>query len=116
MRFLTLLERAAQLPVIDSKTLRDFQYRHVKQDWFCGYAETEIESASALIALPEKALLDVVYLSSGSFPRERIDELRLQNLERLQPAKLIRMASGHGKRMETAARDLARWIRRERRA
>ena len=94
----------------------DFQYRHVKQDWFFGYAETEIESASALIALPEKALLDVVYLSPGSFPRERIDELRPQNLERLQPAKLIRMASGHGKRMETAARDLARWIRRERRA
>ena len=102
-------------PMLFETPVGDFQYRHVKQDWFFGYAETEIESASALIALPEKALLDVVYLSSGSFARERIEAMRLQNLDRLQPARLTRMAAGHGKRMETAARDLARWIRRERR-
>jgi len=58
----------------------------------------------------------VVYLSSGPFPRERIDAMRLQNLERLEPAKLTRMAAGHGQRMETAAQDLARWIRREKRS
>lgn len=103
-------------PMLFETPVGDFQYRHVKQAWFFGYAETEIELASALIALPEKALLDVVYLSSGSFPRERIDAMRLQNLDRLEPAKLTRMASGHGKRMETAAHDLARWIRRERRS
>jgi predicted transcriptional regulator of viral defense system len=103
-------------PMLLETAVGDFQYRHVKQDWFFGYAETEIESASALIALPEKALLDVIYLSSGPFPSDRIDAMRLQNLERLKPARLTRMASGHGKRMETAAHDLARWIRRERRS
>jgi predicted transcriptional regulator of viral defense system len=103
-------------PMLFETPVGDFQYRHVKQGWFFGYVETEIESASALIALPEKALLDVIYLSSGSFTRERIDEMRLQNLDRLDLTRLTRMASGHGKRMETAAHDLARWIRRERRS
>jgi predicted transcriptional regulator of viral defense system len=103
-------------PMLFETPVGDFQYRHVKQDWFFGYAETEIESASALIAVPEKALLDVIYFSTGSFPRERIDAMRLQNLERLQPATLTRMAAGHGERTETAAHDLARWIRRERRS
>lgn len=102
-------------PILFETPVGDFQYRHVKQDWFFGYAETEIESGSALIAVPEKALLDVVYLSSGSFPPERIDAMRLQNLERLEPAKLTRMAAGHGKRVELAAQDLAHWIRREKR-
>jgi predicted transcriptional regulator of viral defense system len=115
-----------RVPLVQSVTLArpmsfetavgDFQYRHVKQAWFFGYAETEIGSASALMALPEKALLDMIYLSRGSFPRERIDEMRLQNLDRLRPATLIRMASGHGERMEAAAHELARWIRRERRS
>jgi predicted transcriptional regulator of viral defense system len=100
-------------PMLFETPVGDFQYRHVQQGWFFGYAETEIESASALIALPEKALLDVVYLSPGPLTRERIDAMRLQNLDRLKPARLTRMASGHGKRMETAAHDLARWIRRE---
>ena len=103
-------------PMLFETPVGDFQYRHVQQGWFFGYVETQIESASALIALPEKALLDVVYLSPGAFTRERIDAMRLQNLDRLEPAKLIRMASGHGKRMEAAAHDLARWIRRERRS
>src|SRR5205809_4877054 len=38
----------------------DFQYRHVKREWFFGYAETAVGSGSALIALPEQALLDWV--------------------------------------------------------
>jgi len=103
-------------PMLFETPVGDFQYRHVKQDWFFGYAETEIESASALIALPEKALLDVIYLSAGPFPRERIDAMRLQNLDRLKPAILTRMAAGHGERLEAAAHELARWIRRERRS
>jgi len=103
-------------PMLFETAVGDFQYRHVKQAWFFGYAETEIESSSALIALPEKALLDVIYLSSGPFPPERIDAMRLQNLDRLKPARLTRMAAGHGKRMETAAHDLARWIRQETRS
>ena len=103
-------------PMLFETPVGDFQYRHVKQSWFFGYAETQIESGSALIALPEKALLDVIYLARGPFPRERIEEMRLQNVDRLKSATLIRMASGHSARLGTAARELARWIRREQRA
>jgi len=92
-----------------------FQYRHVKQDWFFGYTETQIGPESALIALPEKALLDTVYLSRGAFPPERLDEMRLQNLEHLDPALLLRMASGHGTRLKVIAGEIARRVRSERR-
>lgn len=102
-------------PAVFENPAGTFQYRHVKQDWFFGYRETELGSGTALIAVPEKALLDLVYLSRGAFPPERIAELRLQELDRLDLATLTRMASGHGERIETAARALARWIRRARR-
>lgn len=88
----------------------DFEYRHVKQSWFFGYQRTEL----GLVALPEKALLDWVHLSRGSFEPERIEALRLQELERLDVRKLTRFASGHGERLEQAAAALARWIRNER--
>jgi len=103
-------------PMVFETAAGTFQYRHVKQAWFFGYRETELGSGSALVAVPEKALLDLVYLSRGAFTPERIEELRLQELERLNLAALTRMASGHGERLETAARALARWIRRARRS
>lgn len=89
----------------------DFQYRHVKKDWFFGYAEISLQAGSALVATPEKALLDVVYFSIGSFDRDRIDEMRLQNIERFDLRLLVRMAAGT--RIERAARNLAQWIRSE---
>lgn len=92
----------------------DFQYRHVKKDWFWGYAEISLQGGSALVATPEKALLDVVYLSTGPFDRDRIEEMRLQNIERFDPKLLVRMAAGT--RIERAARKFAQWIRAELRA
>jgi predicted transcriptional regulator of viral defense system len=103
-------------PMVFETAVGTFQYRHVKKEWFFGYRETELASGTALIAVPEKALLDLVYLSRGEFTPERIEELRLQDLDRLNLAALTRMASGHGERLETAARALVRWIRRERRS
>ncbi|HWO20588.1 MAG TPA: hypothetical protein VNO30_17585 [Kofleriaceae bacterium] len=85
-------------PMVFETPAGTFQYRHVKQSWFFGYRETELASGSALIAVPEKALLDVVYLSRGAFTPDRIAELRLQELDRLNLAALTRMASGHGER------------------
>jgi predicted transcriptional regulator of viral defense system len=92
----------------------DFQYRHVKRELFFGYLETPVGAGTALIARPEKALLDLAYLSTGPFTPERIDELRLQNVESLKPAELVRMAAGQGDHLKRAAAALARWIRRER--
>jgi predicted transcriptional regulator of viral defense system len=113
------------VPLVQSITLRrpmtfrtaeeDFEYRHVKKEWFFGYRETAVGSGSALIATPEKALLDLVYLSHGPFSVERVDELRLQPGDTLNPRALVRLAAGRGDRLESAARTMAAWIRRNRR-
>jgi hypothetical protein len=68
-----------------------FRYRHVKRDWFFGYREVEAGKGTALVAAPEKALLDLVHLSRGEFTSARLEELRLQNLEALSPELLSEM-------------------------
>jgi len=102
-------------PGLFRTTVGDFSYRHVKQEWFFGYRETAVAGGAALVASPEKALLDLVYLASGPFGADRIEELRLQQVERLSPGAIVRLARGRGARLEQAARSLAAWIRRERR-
>jgi hypothetical protein len=72
----------------------------------------QIESGSALIAPPEKALLDVMYLARGPFHASGSRRCGCRT-STAKPATLIRMASGHGARLEAAARELARWIRRD---
>ena len=91
-----------------------FDYRHVKRDWFFGYAELPLGEESALVATPEKALLDLFYLSKGEFTRERIGELRLQDAERLDLEFLQDMASRSGsRRVERAAERLSAWALQE---
>ncbi len=74
-----------------------FDYRHVKRAWFTGYRETSLgDGGSALVATPEKALLDLVYLSSGEFTPERIEELRLDDLARLDRDVFLGLARKSG--------------------
>ena len=83
--------------------LGDFVFRHLKKTAFFGYAETEISRGpSAFLASPEKALLDLLYLTPGSDSPEYLEELRFEpkdhfdwgalrrNVERLKSAKLQR--------------------------
>jgi predicted transcriptional regulator of viral defense system len=70
----------------------DFEFRHVDPRLFFGFAEMPVAEGRALVALPEKALLDRLYLARGSFSRERLRELRLQDLARLDLTLLDRMA------------------------
>lgn len=51
-----------------------------------------LDSQQALIATPEKALLDLVYLQPGGDSPAYLKELRLQNLERLDIDELNRQA------------------------
>lgn len=74
----------------------DFWFRHVKPAWFFGYRELAVAGGRALVATPEKALLDLVYLSPGEFTAERIEGLRLQDLERLDLSKLRWTAEASG--------------------
>ncbi len=76
-----------------------FDYRHLKVALFWGYSATDIgaERAAdgdqgALVATPEKALLDLVYLRTRADSPEFLQELRLQNLERLNLDELTRQA------------------------
>ena len=60
-----------------------FEYRHVTKDFFWGYQKvTFSEKQEAFVAVAEKALLDLVYLTPGGDQREFLEELRLQNTEK----------------------------------
>jgi len=48
------------------------------------------------VATPEKAFLDLVYLTPHADDAGYLRELRLQNLERLNPETLRQLAAGSG--------------------
>ena len=56
-----------------------FQFRHVRVPLFFGFAEMEIaRDQMALLARPEKALVDLLYLTPHSDRVEYLRELRLE--------------------------------------
>ena len=60
-----------------------FQFRHIKTELLFGYQVIELGGQSALVAAPEKALLDLVYLQPEGDSAAYLNGLRLQNTERL---------------------------------
>jgi predicted transcriptional regulator of viral defense system len=58
-----------------------FEFQHIKPNLLRGYRMTDLNGQQALVATPEKALLDLVYLQSGGDSDDYLRELRLQNLE-----------------------------------
>jgi hypothetical protein len=75
-----------------------FEFRHDKPELLRGYRMTDLHSPKhptqrALVAVPEKALLDLIYLQPGSDSPEYLNELRLQNLERLDLNALRSLAA-----------------------
>ena len=59
-----------------------FQFRHVVARLFFGFADTEISREEhTLLAAPEKALVDLLYLSPRSDDIEYLRELRLERPE-----------------------------------
>ena len=77
--------------LIDSPVGR-IRYRHVKREIFFGYSEEVSGKQSAFIASPEKALLDLLYLTPGSEDAAYIRELRLQFAVELDTQKMATMA------------------------
>lgn len=86
--------------------LGSFIFRHVKKEFFSNYQLIDLgEEQSAFIATPEKALLDLLYLTPGSDKPEYLQELRLQNLTNLNTSTLIERANKSGvKKLLFAAR------------
>jgi hypothetical protein len=74
-----------------------FEFRHIRPELLRGYHMISLPGAKlpaqqALVAAPEKALLDLVYLQPGADAQAYLGELRLQNLELLDAAALRRQA------------------------
>ena len=90
-------------PARRDTALGSYEYRHLKKELFFGYQLTDVaDGQQAFVAIPEKALLDLVYLQPHGDAPEYLRQLRLQNLERLD-LDLLRQLAGR-----TASRKLRR--------
>ncbi len=70
-----------------------FEFRHMRPEYLHGYRMLDLSGKEqALVATPEKALLDLVYLQPGGDSSDYLTELRLQNLELLDLNELHRQA------------------------
>ncbi|HSA30838.1 MAG TPA: hypothetical protein P5160_03460 [Candidatus Omnitrophota bacterium] len=77
--------------------LGEFDYRHIHPDLFWGYQPVKLEGQNVLMARPEKAVLDLMYLNAVDVSSEFFDGLRLQNIESLNAAQLADDARRFGK-------------------
>ncbi|MBW2614556.1 MAG: hypothetical protein JRD02_00050 [Deltaproteobacteria bacterium] len=77
--------------------LGSFIFKHIKKELFSNYQLVDLgEEQSAFIATPEKALLDLLYLTPGSDKPEYLQELRLQNFTTKNINILIELAGKSG--------------------
>ena len=98
-----------------SNSFGDYDYRHIKTDLFFGYQSVDFGGGQkALMAVPEKALLDLLYLQPGSDKPAYLRELRLENLDVLDLDKLKRMAEASGSpKLRRAVRTVEEMAREE---
>jgi len=93
----TVTSVTTQRPQRMETPLGPFLFRHIKKVWFCGYRQVDLGSGQrAFVATPEKALLDLIYLTPGADNYDFLSELRLQNLEGLDPGVLAHLAEASG--------------------
>ena len=92
-----------------------YWFRHVRPGLLRGYRLIELGPGQhAFVAVPEKALLDLIHLQPGGDAPEYLQELRLQNLERLDLDELGRQARLTGSpKLERAAALVADLVRSE---
>jgi len=71
-----------------------YQFHHIRPSMHFGYGQVSCEpgGAEAMVAFPEKALLDLIYLRNQGDRVEFIRSLRLQNLNQIKEEKLIAFA------------------------
>lgn len=78
-----------------------FHYQHVKPHLFFGYRPLQSDNNDFLMAEPEKALLDMFYLSPSIRDRLDLDGLRLNSwliAEACQTERLLQYAEAFGNR------------------
>jgi predicted transcriptional regulator of viral defense system len=85
-------------PQILPTPLGRFEYRHISSDMFWGFQRVELPARQeAFVADPEKAILDLVYLTPGGERPEFLRELRLQNLGAIRREVLHQYAENSGR-------------------
>jgi predicted transcriptional regulator of viral defense system len=78
--------------------LGDFRFQHVAAHLFFGYQKVSLTvGQEAFVALPEKALLDLIHLTPNGEDPLFLAGLRLQNLESLDRERLKSLAERAGK-------------------
>lgn len=66
-----------------------FEFRHVKKTLFRDFEKIELpDRQEAFVARPEKALVDLIYLTPGADDEGYLRELRLQNFDAIDKDKL----------------------------
>ncbi len=92
-----------------------YEFRHIKLSRFYGYRLLEMGAGQqAYVALPEKALLDQLYLQPGGDALPYLRSLRLQNLSRLDVELLQQLAErAASPKLERAAANLVTLIAAE---
>jgi len=86
-------------------TLGGFQFNHMAAPLLYGYALIDVASGQrAFVASPEKALLDLVYLTPGGDDPAFLEALRLQQSDAIDATTLVALAERSGKpRLRRAA-------------
>lgn len=69
-----------------------FDYRHIRNGLFWGYNSVTVNKQQAFIASAEKALLDFFYLKGMRVDEGYLNEMRLQNLRKINFTKLAMFA------------------------
>ncbi len=88
-----------------------FEFHHVKTQLLFGYRMIDLGGQEALVATPEKALLDLIYLQSMGETPAYLKELRLQNIERLDLEVLRKQAEKFNTpKMRIAVKNLSQVI------
>lgn len=95
--------------------LGSYDFRHLQPRLLFGYLLADLSNnQQAFIAHPEKALLDLIYLHPGGDNLAYLQELRLQNLDRLNLERLHQYAGRFNKpKLQRAAERIQALAQRE---
>ncbi len=108
--FTTTSVTTARAATFDT-ALGRYMYRHISLQMMWGYTQVRLSAdanRTALVARPEKALLDLVYLRSGADSPAFLRQLRLERLDTLDVDLLMRDALRSGRpKLQRAARRIA---------
>ncbi len=92
------LSVTTQRPSRWNNPLGDFRFQHITPSLLFGYQKVSLTAGQeAFVALPEKALLDLIHLTPNGDDPLFLAGLRLQNLETLDRSRLNSLAERAGK-------------------